>query len=382
MVPDERSLDPPACSTVVRSGMARARTGAEGQAGGLGENPGRDAPVRVRPANAGCTLAGRSVDASRRINRPGTDGGSRLEAWDSWYKGAMQTSTRRFGAQSMTGRLRRVLVNRPGPAYGGGYEVPGAGYASPVDLPRAQAEHDGLVAILRAAGAEVEDLGRESGPDSIYTFDPVLVTDRGAILLRIGKDVRRDEAAVMGTWLQEDDIPVLAELEAPATADGGDILWLDDRTLVIGRTLRTNRAGTGQVAEAVAGLGVDVHIVDMPWWTGPDHCLHLLSVISPADHDLAVIYRPLLPAGLWELLQERGIATVDVPEEEWPTLGPNVLALGPREVVILSGNDRTAAALEAAGCLVHVFDGAEVAVKGSGGPTCLTRPLLRDPVAS
>ena len=119
----------------------------------------------------------------------------------------------------------------------------------------------------------------------------------------------------------------------------------------------------------------------MPWWTGPDHCLHLLSVISPVDRDLAVIYRPLLPAGLWDLLQERGIETVDVPEEEWPTLGPNVLALGPREAVILSGNERTATALETAGCTVHRFEGAEVAVKGSGGPTCLTRPLLRDPVA-
>jgi N-dimethylarginine dimethylaminohydrolase len=292
----------------------------------------------------------------------------------------MQTSTRRFGAQSMTGRLRRVLVNRPGAAYGGAYDVPGAGYASPVDLPRAQAEHDSLVAILRASGAEVEDMGRESGPDSIYTFDPVLVTDRGAILLRIGKDVRREEAGVMATWLREEDIPVLAEVEAPGTADGGDILWLDDRTLVIGRTLRTNRSGAAQVADAVAGSGIDVHVVDMPWWTGPDHCLHLLSVISPVDADLAVIYRPLLPAGLWELLRDRGIEAVDVPEEEWPTLGPNVLALGPREAVILAGNERTAGGLEAAGCTVHRFDGAEVAVKGSGGPTCLTRPLLRDPV--
>jgi N-dimethylarginine dimethylaminohydrolase len=286
-------------------------------------------------------------------------------------------TTQRYGAQSMSSRLRRVLVNRPGPAFAAAHETPGAHYAAAVDIERAQAQHDALVELLRQAGAEVELLGAESSPDSVYTYDPAIVCDGGAVVLRIGKPVREPEAPAMAAWFRAHDVPVLAELTAPATADGGDMFWLDERTLCIGRTLRTNDEGIRQVSEAVRPFVDEVRVFDMPFDEGPTNCLHLMSAISPVDRDLAVVYRPLLPAGLHHLLVERGVQTVEVPPEEWPTLGPNVLALAPREAVIFADNPRTAAGLRAAGCTVHEIAGDEIGVKGSGGPTCLTRPILR-----
>jgi N-dimethylarginine dimethylaminohydrolase len=285
-----------------------------------------------------------------------------------------------YGAQGMAGRLRRVLVNRPGERFGAAHETEGAFYAEAVDLPRAQAQHDALVAVLEGSGAVVEYLGGEAGPDSIYTYDPALVCDGGALLLRSGKPIRRPEAPAMGEWFERRGIPVLARLEAPALADGGDLLWLDSRTLVIGRGFRTNEAGACAINSAVAPYVDAVHVVDLPIDRGADFCLHTLSLISMLDRDLAVVSLPLMPVHLYGLLRERGVELIEIAEEEWDSLAPNVLALGPRDVVMLAGNPRTSKRLRAAGCRVTEIEGSEVAIKGSGGPTCLTLPLQRDTV--
>ena len=238
----------------------------------------------------------------------------------------------------MTGRLRRVLVNRPGERFGAAHETEGAFYAEAVDLPLAQAQHDALVAVLEQSGAVVERLGAEAGPDSIYTYDPALVCDGGAILLRSGKPIRRPEAPAMGEWFERNGIPVLARLEAPALADGGDLLWLDSRTLVIGRGFRTNDAGARAITSAVEPYVDSVHVVDLPIDRGADFCLHTLSLISMLDRDLAVVSLPLMPVHLYELLRERGVELIEIAEEEWDSLAPNVLALAPRDVVMLAGN--------------------------------------------
>jgi N-dimethylarginine dimethylaminohydrolase len=285
-----------------------------------------------------------------------------------------------YGAQGMAGRLRRVLVNRPGPRFGAAHETEGAHYAEAVDLPLAQAQHDAFVALLEASGARVERLGVEAGPDSIYTYDPALVCDGGAVLLRSGKPIRRPEAAALGAWFEADGIPILARLAEPELADGGDLLWLDSRTLVIGRGFRTNEAGARAIERAVAPYVDAVHVVDLPIDRGADYCLHTLSLISMLDRDLAVVALPLMPVHLYGLLRERGVELVEIDPGEWDSLAPNVLALGPRDVVILAGNPRTAAKLRAAGCRVQEVEGSDVAVKGSGGPTCLTLPLQRDAV--
>jgi N-dimethylarginine dimethylaminohydrolase len=294
------------------------------------------------------------------------------------YNGGMEIETRRFGAQGMYGRLRRVLVNRPGARYGAAFETEGAFYAAPVDLARAQAEHDALVGLLEQAGAAVDRLDGEAGPDSIYVYDPAVVCDGGAVLLRSGKTVRRAEPAAHGAWLRAHGIPVLHELAEPALCDGGDLLWLDERTLVIGRGFRTNAQGAREVADAVGPWVDEVHVVDLPYDLGPEHCLHTLSFVSMLDRDLAVVHRPLMPVALWRLLAERGVELVDVDPDEYATQAPNVLAVAPRVGIALSDNPRTIARLRAAGCTIHELAGGEVAQKGSGGPTCLTLPLLRD----
>ncbi len=289
----------------------------------------------------------------------------------------METTTRAFGAQSMTAPLREVLVHRPGPAFGRAFDDPALGFLRPVDLPRAQREHDALVAALVGLGVVVHELGPVDGEsaDLAYTFDPLLVTDRGAIPLRSGKPNRVREAAVLEAWTRSAGIPTVGRIEAPGTVDGGDTFWLRPDLFCIGRSLRTNDAGTRRLATLVGG---DVRVFDVPVWRGAAELVHLLSVVSPVADDLAVVFLPLLPAGLLELLRALGTRLVEVPEAEYATLGCNVLAVRPGVVIVADGNPATRRGLEAADCEVHAVPLGEVGVNGSGGPTCLTRPLLRD----
>lgn len=281
-----------------------------------------------------------------------------------------------FGAQSMTAPLREVLVKRPGAAFGRAFEDPSNGFVHPVDLERARREHDALCELLASLGVKTHDLDAETdSPDLVYTFDPALVSDHGLIPLRSGKPGRVGEEAVVEAWAASQGIPVAGRIEAPGTVDGGDTFWLRPDLLCIGRSLRTNSAGAAQLAAIVGG---DVRTFDVPYAGGPAECLHLLSVVSPVAEDLAVVFLPLLPSGLHELLLAEGFGLIPVPEEEFPTLGCNVLAIRPGVVVVAEGNPRTRRALEAAGCEVHAFEAGEIGVNGSGGPTCLTRPILRD----
>jgi dimethylargininase len=287
----------------------------------------------------------------------------------------MTATPRRFGAQSMSAPLLEVLVKRPGAAFGAAFDDPAHGYFHPVDLDLAQREHDAFAATLARLGAKVHVLDRDTAsPDLVYTFDPLLVTDRGAIPLRPGKPNRAEEPAVLEAWTTAAWIPTIGRIEAPGTVEGGDTLWLRPDLFCIGRTLRTNDAGARQLAELVGG---DVRVFDVPYWHGPAELVHLMSVISPIADDLAVVFLPLLPVGLWALLGELGIRLIEVPEEEFPTLGCNVLAVRPGVVILAEGNPRTAAALAAAGCEVHTYPATEIGLNGSGGPTCMTRPILR-----
>lgn len=282
----------------------------------------------------------------------------------------------RFDARSMTAPLRDVLVKRPGPAFGRAFDDPAHGFLHPVDLAVAQREHDHFVDLLAGLGPTVHELGVESdSPDLVYQFDPLLVTDRGAIPLRAGKPNRRGEERLTEAWLNARGVPTIGRIEAPGTIEGGDTFWLRPDLLCIGRTLRTNSEGARQLAGLVGG---DVRVFDAPYWKGPAELIHLLSVISPIADDLAVVYLPLMPVGLWELLGELGIRTIAVPDEEFPTLGCNVLAIRPGVVLMAEGNPVTAAALAAAGCEVHAYAATEIGMNGSGGPTCLTRPILRE----
>jgi N-dimethylarginine dimethylaminohydrolase len=219
-------------------------------------------------------------------------------------------------------------------------------------------------------------VGGEAGnPDAIYAYDPLLVGDEGAVLLRPGKDGRLREPAALAADLERVGVPVAARIEAPGTIDGGDTLWLDRDTLLVGRGYRTNAAGVDQLAAAFPDA--EVLSYDLPHWNGRGEVMHLMSLISPLADDLALVYPRLAPVRLLELLGERGIETVEVPDEEFETMGPNVLALGPRRALALEGNDETRRRLETAGVEVLTYRGDEISRKGDGGPTCLTRPILR-----
>ena len=284
----------------------------------------------------------------------------------------------------MVAPLRRVIVKRPAEAFTSPAKVEAEwrdlAFTALPDLGRARDEHAAFVGLLEGAGAEVLTLPEALGTtlDSIYVHDPGLVTDAGVVVFNMGKPQRRGEGPALRTALSAWDVPVLGEVQAPATAEGGDMLWVDPRTLVAGRTYRTNAAGVARIRELLGPLGVAVVETGLPSWNGPEDLIHLLSLVSPVAEDLAVVYRPLMPIPLLELLEERGYRLLDVPAEEFPLMGPNVLALAPRRVVMLRGLPRTRALLEGAGCEVMEYAGDEISRKGNGGPTCLTRPLWRE----
>jgi dimethylargininase len=279
-----------------------------------------------------------------------------------------------YGAASMWGVLRRVLVRPPLPEDAPAWRE--YGWRGAPDTARAAEEHEALCLLLEDAGAEVVVSEHERGnPDAIYAYDPTLVARDGAVLLRPGKEGRRGEPGATVAAMEAAGVPVAARLEPPACVEGGDTLWLDENTLLVGHGYRTNAAGISAIAAALPD--VDVVAFDLPHWNGAGEVLHLMSYISPVDRDLAVVYPRLAPVRLLELLADRGIRTVDVPDEEFETMGPNVLALGPRRALALEGNDETRRRLERAGADVVVYRGDEISRKGDGGPTCLTRPLLR-----
>jgi dimethylargininase len=282
---------------------------------------------------------------------------------------------RRFGAQSMTAPLRDVLVKGPRPAFGAAFEDPVHGFRHAVNLDIARREHDGFVEVLDRLGVIVHELGVETdSPDLIYTFDPILVTDRGSIPLRPGKATRRGEEHVLEAWPASFGIPTLGRIEPPATIEGGDTFWLRPDLLCVGRSSRTSDDGARQLGALVGG---EVCIFDVPAPRDPAELLHLLSVVSPISDDLVVVFSPLLPASLRGLLRELGATLIDVPEEEFETLGCNVLAVRPGVAVVADGNPKTRNALEAHGCEIHAYAATEIGLNGSGGPTCLTRPILR-----
>lgn len=283
----------------------------------------------------------------------------------------------------MVASLRTVVVKRPEEAFRSLSTSPGEwqdlAWLRPPNPEVASREHAHLVSLLHAAGARALFLPEDSrtGIDSLYAHDPVLITDAGAVILQTGKIARRGEGPAFADALKGWGVPILGSVGGDATAEAGDMIWLDSRTLIVGRGFRTNRKGIESLTAILGPLGVSVIGIPLPYWNGPEDVLHLMSFISLLDSDLAVVYRRLLPVTLYELLQEREIDLVDVPDEEYMTLGCNILAVGPRQLIAVSGNPVTHSRLRAVGCHVSEFEGSEICIPGAGGPTCLTRPLLR-----
>jgi N-dimethylarginine dimethylaminohydrolase len=271
--------------------------------------------------------------------------------------------------------LRRVLVRPPRAAGLGAWRD--YGWHAEPDPREIAAEHQAFCEVLRSAGADVvyAETTVEGDPDAIYVFDAAVVSDRGAIVLQSGKEGRLPESAAIAGDLERAGVPVTASLEEPQRVDGGDTIWLDRSTLLAGRGYRTNDAGIHALQSALPDVAVLAF--DLPHLHGSEVVLHLLSLLSPLDDDLVVGYLPLMPVRLVQLLRKLEIEIVEVPDDEFETMGPNVLALAPRVALALDGNPETRRRLERAGVDVTVYEGDEISRKGDGGPTCLTLPLLR-----
>ena len=288
------------------------------------------------------------------------------------------------GALSEVGRLAHVVLKHPQAAFVDGQAIADQwqplNFSAPPDLGRAIDEYDRFVDILRSAGAEVHFLPRDAATtlDSLYARDASIVSPRGIILCSMGKRAREAEPDAQARAFAGfgEPIEIAGRIEPPGRLEGGDVVWLDDRTIVVGRGYRTNAEGIQQL-RVLLGEAVKVVEVPLPHWRGAGDVMHLMSLISPVDDDLAVVYSPLMPVPFREWLLARGYRFVEVPDEEFDTMGTNVLALAPRRCLILTGNPRTRAALEAAGAAVTEYEGQEISVKGAGGPTCLTRPIRR-----
>jgi N-dimethylarginine dimethylaminohydrolase len=286
-----------------------------------------------------------------------------------------------FGAQDMVAPLRRVMMKRPGAAMANA--DPGTWhYAAPLSLTRLRDNHDAFVKVIGAVGAEVLLLDQDDDDlaDAVFTCDPSLVTDEGAVILRMGKGLRRREPEVHRDFYARQGIPILGVVKEPGTVEAGDCLWLDAKILAVGLGFRTNEAGLNQVRAILSRLGVTVSSFDLPFAGGAEGCLHLMSLISLLDYDLALVHLPLLPVRLHQLLSQRRVRCLAAPPDEYTasrSVSVNALAWAPRRCVMIDGFPKTAELVRRAGCDVVTFAGDELCLKAEGGPTCLTRPILR-----
>jgi N-dimethylarginine dimethylaminohydrolase len=286
-----------------------------------------------------------------------------------------------FGSQSMAAPLRRVLMRSAANAmrdadrtawhYGPGFNPT-----------KAASQHAVLAELVAASGAEIEWIEDKADElsDSVFTHDPSLMTDRGALILSMGKPLRAREPSLHEETYRRLGIPILGRVEAPGQVEGGDCVWVDARTLAIGRGVRSNQEGIQQVSNLLTPLGISVYGFDLPLWQGEEACLHLMSVMSPLADDLALVYSPLLPAPFYQMLKARGIRLVEGDAEEFAAsngLSLNVLPTSPLKVIAVAGFPKTKAAMEAAGCTVEIFEADALCIACEGGPTCLTRPILR-----
>lgn len=283
-----------------------------------------------------------------------------------------------YGVNSMVAPLKRVVVKRPDKQFAVS-DFEKWHYTSPPNLEPAQQHHDELTNILRQHGAEViyHDEEIPNRADAIFVYDPVFVTPYGSIVLQVGKDLRRGEEEPLAKKLESIGVPILGRLTGDARAEGGDMFWLDETTLAIGLGFRTNIEGAAQIKGMLEPLSINVITTELPYGDGPAACLHLMSLISLVDTDLAVVYPKFIGTPFWQELERRNFKFITVSDQEFLTQATNVLTISPKVVIMPENNPETKGRLERAGCTVYTYPCSELTFKAEGGPTCLTRPVLR-----
>ena len=283
----------------------------------------------------------------------------------------------------MVDPIIRVLIKHPKDAYQNQAKVNEQSsqlhYFGIPDYEKALSDYEKLVGFLESSGVEIHFLPADdtTSLDSVYTHDPCVISNGGIILCTMGKDARVPESKAMEAYFESIDVPILGRIQSPGTLEGGDVVWINDRTVAVGEGYRSNAEGIRQFKNLLGNHVNDVISVPLPHWTGPDDCLHLMSNISPIDHDLYLVYSRLLPVPFRKYLLDRQIQLIEVPDEEYDSMGCNVLTTAPRKVIMIEGNPITRQLLEHEDVEIHTYDGSEISLKGAGGPTCLTRPFLR-----
>ena len=240
-------------------------------------------------------------------------------------------------------------------------------------------DYENFVSLLKSFDIELHYLPEDKSTslDSIYTHDPCVISNNGVIICNMGKKSRLPELDAIEKFFNSIQIPILGKIKTPGILEGGDVVWIDNKTIAVGEGYRTNREGIEQLKHLLSDQVQDVISVPIPHWNGPQDCLHLMSNLSPIDHNLYLVYSRLLPVSFRKYLLDQNIELIDVPDEEYESMGCNVLAVAPRKVIMISGNSKTKQLLEKNNVEVYTYDGTEISIKGAGGPTCLTRPFLR-----
>ena len=252
-------------------------------------------------------------------------------------------------------------------------------YLAEPNFNSAISDYEIFVDLLKSFDIEIYYLPKDKSTslDSIYTHDPCVVSKKGVVICNMGKKARKPETDSMKKFFHSIEVPILGKIQSPGTLEGGDVVWINEKTIAVGEGYRTNKEGIEQLKLLLSDQVETVITVSIPHWNGPDDCLHLMSNLSPIDHDLYLVYSRLLPVSFIKYLLDQNIELIDVPDDEYESMGCNVLAIAPRKVIMISGNPKTKQLLENKGVEIHTYDGSEISIKGAGGPTCLTRPFLR-----
>ena len=297
--------------------------------------------------------------------------------------GDYQKISMAYSCHNMVNPIKKIILKHPKDAFKDqetiNKQVSRLNYFEVPNFNRAISDYDKFVSLLISFDIELHFLPKDNSTsiDSIYTHDPCVVSNNGVILCNMGKKARLAEPNTMEDYFKSIQMPILGRIKAPGTLEGGDVVWIDEKTIAVGEGYRTNKEGIKQLKHLLSDQVENVISVPIPHWSGPEDCLHLMSNISPIDHNIFLVYSRLLPVPFRKYLLDRNIELIDVPDEEYESMGCNVLAVAPRKVIMINGNLITKQLLEKKDIEVYTYDGAEISIKGAGGPTCLTRPFVR-----
>ena len=295
----------------------------------------------------------------------------------------LKTKKSVFNCQDMVNPIKKMLLKHPKNSFINQEIIDKQylelNYSEAPNFNKAILDYEKFVSLLKSFGIELHYLPEDNSTslDSIYTHDPCIISNNGIIICNMGKKARLAEPNTIEKFFKSIQIPILGKIKAPGTLEGGDVVWIDDKTIAVGEGYRTNKEGIEQLRYLLSDQVETVISVPIPHWNGPQDCLHLMSNLSPIDHNLYLVYSRLLPVSFRKYLLDRNIELIDVPDEEYESMGCNVLTVAPRKAIMISGNSKTKQLLEKNNVEVYTYDGTEISIKGAGGPTCLTRPFLR-----